>query len=139
MLIPIRSVLSTGVVPSLRDQADILESGGVGGEHRLLYLPEGQPRIALDDQLPIGALFGRLPEALVEPIGGDLLVVDPDRPAPLDRNEDLAPAVLALRGLIGRRQGLSPDMDQLIAAASQRGIAMELNANGRRLDLNDLH
>ena len=39
--------------------------------------------------------------------------------------------------LINRREGLSPDMGQLIQAAAQRGIAMEINANSWRLDLND--
>jgi DNA polymerase (family 10) len=41
--------------------------------------------------------------------------------------------------LIGRREGLSPDMKQLIAAARQRGIALEINANSYRLDLRDTH
>lgn len=37
------------------------------------------------------------------------------------------------------REGLNPDMKQLIAAATQRGIALELNANAMRLDLRDTH
>lgn len=41
--------------------------------------------------------------------------------------------------LLGRREGLSPDMSALIDAAKQRGIAMELNANHYRLDLRDTH
>lgn len=41
--------------------------------------------------------------------------------------------------LINRREGLSPDMPQLIAAAKDRGIAMEINANHWRLDLRDSH
>jgi len=41
--------------------------------------------------------------------------------------------------LIGRREGLSPDMGKLIAAAAERGIAMEINANHWRLDLRDSH
>ena len=41
--------------------------------------------------------------------------------------------------LIGRREGLSPDMSQVIAAAAERGIALELNANNWRLDLRDTH
>ena len=41
--------------------------------------------------------------------------------------------------LIGRREGLSPDMSQVIAAAAERGIALELNANSWRLDLRDTH
>jgi len=41
--------------------------------------------------------------------------------------------------LIGRREGLSPDMGQIIAAAAERGIALELNANSWRLDLRDTH
>ena len=41
--------------------------------------------------------------------------------------------------LVLRREGLSPDMKQLIAAAAERGIAMEINANAARLDLRDTH
>ena len=41
--------------------------------------------------------------------------------------------------LIGRREGLSPDMRKVIAAAAQRGIALEINANSWRLDLRDTH
>jgi len=41
--------------------------------------------------------------------------------------------------LIGRREGLSPDMTALIAAAAQRGIALEINAHHMRLDLRDNH
>ncbi|HAI14244.1 MAG TPA: DNA polymerase/3'-5' exonuclease PolX [Phycisphaerales bacterium] len=41
--------------------------------------------------------------------------------------------------LINRREGLSPDMPKLIAAARERGIAMEINANHWRLDLRDSH
>jgi DNA polymerase (family 10) len=41
--------------------------------------------------------------------------------------------------LIGRREGLSPDMKQIIAAAAKRGIALEINANHWRLDLRDTH
>ena len=41
--------------------------------------------------------------------------------------------------LIGRREGLSPDMGALIAAAAERGIALEINANSWRLDLRDVH
>ena len=41
--------------------------------------------------------------------------------------------------LIGRREGLSPDMKQLITAAAQTHTAMEINANHWRLDLRDTH
>ncbi len=41
--------------------------------------------------------------------------------------------------LIGRREGLSPDMGALFKAAAQRGVAMEINANHWRLDLRDTH
>lgn len=41
--------------------------------------------------------------------------------------------------LVGRREGLSPDMGALFKAAAQRGIAMEINANHWRLDLRDTH
>ncbi len=41
--------------------------------------------------------------------------------------------------LIGRREGLSPDMGVLLQAAAERGIAMEINANHWRLDLRDTH
>lgn len=41
--------------------------------------------------------------------------------------------------LVNRREGLSPDIEALVKAASQRGIAMEINANHWRLDLRDTH
>ncbi len=41
--------------------------------------------------------------------------------------------------LINRREGLSPDMKKIIAAAKERGIALEINANSYRLDLRDTH
>jgi len=41
--------------------------------------------------------------------------------------------------LIGRREGLSPNMARLFKAAAKRGIAMEINANHYRLDLRDTH
>ncbi len=41
--------------------------------------------------------------------------------------------------LINRREGLHPDMGKLFAAAAQRGIAFEINANHYRLDLRDRH
>ena len=41
--------------------------------------------------------------------------------------------------LVNRREGLSPDMEALIKAAADRGIAMEINANHWRLDLRDTH
>lgn len=41
--------------------------------------------------------------------------------------------------LVLRREGLSPDMEALIKAAAQRGIALEINANHWRLDLRDTH
>ncbi len=39
--------------------------------------------------------------------------------------------------IVGRRRGLQPDIDALCAAASEHGTALELNANPRRLDLDD--
>lgn len=41
--------------------------------------------------------------------------------------------------MINARPGLSPDIGALIAAAAQRGIALEINANNHRLDLRDTH
>ncbi|MEQ9455006.1 MAG: DNA polymerase/3'-5' exonuclease PolX [Phycisphaeraceae bacterium] len=41
--------------------------------------------------------------------------------------------------LINRREGLSPDMGKVIAAAKQHGVALEINANDWRLDLRDVH
>jgi len=41
--------------------------------------------------------------------------------------------------LVNKREGLHPDMRELIAAAKERGIAMEINANHYRLDLRDTH
>lgn len=41
--------------------------------------------------------------------------------------------------LINEREGLSPDMAQLLAAAREHDTALELNANPWRLDLRDRH
>jgi len=41
--------------------------------------------------------------------------------------------------MIGRRPGLEPDMQALVAAAAAHGTALEINANPRRLDLRDRH
>jgi DNA polymerase (family 10) len=41
--------------------------------------------------------------------------------------------------LLGRRQGLAPDMNALFEAAVEHDKALELNSNWRRLDLNDVH
>lgn len=41
--------------------------------------------------------------------------------------------------LVGRRPGLSPDIKQLVKAAAEHGVALEINANGYRLDLRDTH
>lgn len=40
--------------------------------------------------------------------------------------------------LIGRREGLNPDIRELARAAAQRGVALEINANHHRLDLPDV-
>jgi DNA polymerase (family X) len=41
--------------------------------------------------------------------------------------------------LIGLREGLSPDWEELFKAAAKAGVAMEINASWPRLDLNDVH
>jgi DNA polymerase (family 10) len=41
--------------------------------------------------------------------------------------------------LIGSREGISPRMDEVIAAAVEHDTALEINANYRRLDLRDTH
>ena len=41
--------------------------------------------------------------------------------------------------LIGRREGLTPDMAVVVKAAAARGVALEINANHYRLDLRDAH
>jgi DNA polymerase (family 10) len=40
--------------------------------------------------------------------------------------------------LIGRRQGVAIDLDQIARAAADHGVALELNAQPERLDLDDL-
>ena len=40
---------------------------------------------------------------------------------------------------VNRREGLSPDMNALFEAAAEHDVALELNANWRRLDLRDHH
>ena len=41
--------------------------------------------------------------------------------------------------LLGEREAMELDMEQIIAAAAQRQIAMELNSHWARLDLKDVH
>ena len=41
--------------------------------------------------------------------------------------------------LINKRAGLAPDMGQIIAAAKQHDVALEINAHWLRLDLRDTH
>lgn len=41
--------------------------------------------------------------------------------------------------LIGRRDGIVPDLPTLCAAAAEHDVALEINANGNRLDLRDTH
>ena len=41
--------------------------------------------------------------------------------------------------IVGRREGIKPDMQRVVAAAAARGVALEINANYYRLDLRDLH
>ena len=41
--------------------------------------------------------------------------------------------------LIGKREGLSPAMDELAAAAAEHDTALEINAHWMRLDLRDAH
>ena len=40
--------------------------------------------------------------------------------------------------IIGKRDGLSPDLRRLCAAAADHHVALEINANSMRLDLNDV-
>lgn len=41
--------------------------------------------------------------------------------------------------LVGRREGISPDMNAVIKAAAATGTVLEINANPARLDLRDTH
>lgn len=41
--------------------------------------------------------------------------------------------------LIGKREGLSPDISALAEAAAEHSVALEINANWQRLDLRDIH
>lgn len=41
--------------------------------------------------------------------------------------------------LINRRRGLSPDMAEVIAAAKEHNVALEINSHWMRLDLRDVH
>ncbi len=41
--------------------------------------------------------------------------------------------------VFGRREGLSPEMRDVIAAAVEQGVALEINAHWLRLDLRDTH
>ncbi len=41
--------------------------------------------------------------------------------------------------LINRRAGLAPDMGEVVAAAKEHGVALEINAHWMRLDLRDVH
>lgn len=41
--------------------------------------------------------------------------------------------------IINGREGLSPDMPEIVAAAREHDVALEINANPLRLDLRDIH
>lgn len=41
--------------------------------------------------------------------------------------------------LVNRRRGLEPDMAQVVAAAKEHNVALEINAHWMRLDLRDVH
>ncbi len=41
--------------------------------------------------------------------------------------------------IVNRREGLSPDMSKIIAAAVKHNVALEINSNHLRLDLRDTH
>jgi DNA polymerase (family 10) len=41
--------------------------------------------------------------------------------------------------MLNQREGLNPDMQAVIAAAVEHGTALEINAQGMRLDLRDIH
>ncbi|MCA9279540.1 MAG: DNA polymerase/3'-5' exonuclease PolX [Phycisphaeraceae bacterium] len=41
--------------------------------------------------------------------------------------------------LVGKRKGLEPAMNEIIAAAVENNVALEINAHWRRLDLRDIH
>ncbi|MHC4975577.1 MAG: DNA polymerase/3'-5' exonuclease PolX [Planctomycetota bacterium] len=41
--------------------------------------------------------------------------------------------------MIGKREGLTPDLEQIFAAAREHHVALEINAHWRRLDLRDTH
>ena len=41
--------------------------------------------------------------------------------------------------VLGRREGLTPDINTLVEAAAEHRTALEVNANGARLDLRDVH
>ncbi len=41
--------------------------------------------------------------------------------------------------IVNRREGLTPDIPQLVEAAAEHDTALELNANSLRLDLRDVH
>ncbi|MFG0257397.1 MAG: DNA polymerase/3'-5' exonuclease PolX [Phycisphaerales bacterium JB043] len=41
--------------------------------------------------------------------------------------------------MIAKREGLEPDLEQIIAAAREHHVALEINAHWRRLDLRDTH
>ena len=41
--------------------------------------------------------------------------------------------------LVNKREGIKPDIKELVTAAAQRGVALEINANHYRLDLRDTH
>lgn len=41
--------------------------------------------------------------------------------------------------MVGSREGLEPDMNEIISAAKAHDVALEINANPKRLDLRDTH
>ncbi len=94
---------------------------------------------------------GRLdyPDSLLSQL--DIVVASPHAALSQDANKATARLLRAIDNryitilghptgrMVGRREGLSPDMGLIIKAAAQRGIAMEINSNHHRLDLRDSH
>ncbi len=138
----VSSVLANGLdADRLRRHADAIREANE--RHAAIALLAGSEV----DILPDGSLD--YPDDLLAEL--DLVVASPHASLSQDRETATQRLLRALSNphvdilghptgrIIGRRRGLEPDMDALVECAVRNDVALEINANPRRLDLRDAH
>src|SRR5262245_17298309 len=93
---------------ALGDQRDALKTRLLDRLHRVTDLAERETRVALEHDLGVRLRPHGRAEAVAEALGRDLLVLDPQDPALVDRDEDPLSRPLIARLLGGRKVDLRP-------------------------------